>query len=177
MYTYEHACSIKKFISLLANNEKLKEIIIPNFNKLESILADPECELTNQLKINYDLIEVSNSWCFSLSRRAFVQNPIKEIVVESPRAFLHYAHAKEPEAKYFQEILQNSLSPTQVAYFCEYYLRLLNFGIKQHKEKVMCLIGEPNSGKTSLFTPITRIIPARYLLFLFVISCFVFVFN
>ena len=177
MYTYEHACSIKKFISLLANNEKLKEIIIPNFNKLESILADPECELTNQLKINYDLIEVSNSWCFSLSRRAFVQNPIKEIGVESPRAFLHYAHAKEPEAKYFQEILQNSLSPTQVAYFWEYYLRLLNFGIKQHKEKVMCLIGELNSGKTSLFTPITRIIPARYLLFLFVISCFVFVFN
>ena len=61
MYTYEHACSIKKFISLLANNGKLKEIIIPNFNKLESILADPECEFTKQLKINYDLIEVSNS--------------------------------------------------------------------------------------------------------------------
>ena len=26
----------------------------------------------------------------------------------------------------------------------------------------MCLIGEPNSGKTSLFTPISRLIPARY---------------
>ena len=109
MYTYEHACSIKKFISLLAKNEKLKEIIIPNFNKLESILADPECEFTKKLKINYDLIEVSNSWCFSLSRRAFVLNPIKEIGVASPRAFLHYAHTKEPEAKYFQEILENSL--------------------------------------------------------------------
>ena len=27
----------------------------------------------------------------------------------------------------------------------------------------MCLVGEPNSGETSLFTPITRFIPARYI--------------
>ena len=27
----------------------------------------------------------------------------------------------------------------------------------------MCLVGEPNSGKTSLFTPISRLIPARYI--------------
>ena len=168
-YTFEHACSIKKFLSVLANNDQLKEIIITNFNKLESILTDPECEFTKQLRINYDLIEVLNGWCFSLSQRRFVQNPIKEIGKECPRAFVQYPHTKEPEAKYFQEILENSLSPTGVTHFCEYYLRLLNHGIKQHKEKVMCLIGEPNSGKTSLFTPITRIIPARYLLFC---SCF-----
>ena len=50
-----------------------------------------------------------------------------------------------------------------MAHFCEYYIRLLNCGTKQHKERVMCLVGEPNSGKTSLFTPITRFIPARYI--------------
>ncbi|XP_078364026.1 uncharacterized protein LOC144648288 [Oculina patagonica] len=35
---------------------------------------------------------------------------------------------------------------------------------KQHKdgEKVLCLIREPNSGKTSLFTPISHVIPQRY---------------
>jgi len=27
----------------------------------------------------------------------------------------------------------------------------------------MCLIGEPDSGKTSLFTSISRLIPARYI--------------
>ena len=75
MYTFEHACSIKKFLSVLANNDQLKEIIITNFNKLESILADPECEFTQQLRINYDLIEVLDGWCFSLSQRRFVQNP------------------------------------------------------------------------------------------------------
>lgn len=178
MYTFEHACSIKKFLSVLANNDQLKEIIITNFNKLESILADPECEFTRQLRINYDVIEVSNGWCFSLSQRRFIQNAIEEIGNESPRAFVQYSHTKEPEAEYFKEILENSLSPTDVTYFCEYYLRLLNNGIKQHKEKVMCLIGEPNSGKTSLFTPITRIIPTRYFLFLvFFAVTLVFVFD
>ena len=62
-----------------------------------------------------------------------------------------------------------------MTYFCEYYLRLsLNHEIKQYKEKVMCLIGEPNSWKTSLFTPITRIIPARYLLFFLLLFCYLF---
>ena len=50
-----------------------------------------------------------------------------------------------------------------MAHFCKYYIRLLNYRVKQHKEKVMWLIGEPKSGKTSLFTPITRLIPARYI--------------
>ena len=63
MYNFEHACSIKKFLSVLANNDQLKDIIITNFNKLQ------------------------------------------------------YSHTKEPEAKYFQEILENSLSPTGVTYF------------------------------------------------------------
>ena len=48
--------------------------------------------------------------------------------------------------------------------FCKYYLRLFNHGIEQHKENVVCLIGEPNSGKTGLFTPVTGIVPERYLL-------------
>ena len=96
--SFEHACSIKKFLSVLANNDQLKEIIITNFNKLESILVDPEYEFTKQLRINYDLIEVLNGWCFSLSQRRFVPNPINEIGKECPRSFVQYHHSKEPEA-------------------------------------------------------------------------------
>ena len=106
---------------------------------------------------------MSGGWFFSASKREFVQNAIRDVGKESPRAFVEYDHTKTPDAKYFKEILENSLSPSDVSHFCEYYLRLLNYGIKQHKEKVMCLTGAPNSGKTSLFTPMTRIIPARYL--------------
>ena len=108
---------------------------------------------------------MNGGWCFSISQRKFVLHPIKktEIGRESPRAYIDYEHTKTPDPGYFKQILQNSLNKEEMAYFCEYYIRLLNFGTKQHKERVMCLVGEPNSGKTSLFTPITRFIPARYI--------------
>ena len=162
-FTFEHACTVKKFLSVLARNEHLKDRIVTHFSKLESVLVDTECEFTSQLRINYDLIEVSDGWFFCASKRKFVQSAIQDVGKKSPRAFVEYDHAKKPDAKYFKEILENSLSPSDMSHFCEYYLRLLNYGIKHHKEKVMCLIGAPNSGKMSLFIPMTRIIPARYL--------------
>ena len=78
MNTIEHACFIKKILSVLANNDQLKEIIITNVNKLESILADPECVFTKQLRINYDLIEVFKWLVFLATQIIFVQKPIKE---------------------------------------------------------------------------------------------------
>lgn len=164
-YTYQHCCSVKKFLSLLGSNDKFKDTIIKHLNKLVEILGDRECEFMKQLRINYDLIEVNGGWCFSISQRKFVLHPVKDADIgkESPRAYIEYDHNKAPDPGYFKEILQNSLNELEMAHFCEYYIRLLNCRIKQHKEKVMCLIGEPNSGKTSLFTPITRLIPARYI--------------
>ncbi|MCV6576596.1 MAG: DUF5906 domain-containing protein, partial [Cohaesibacter sp.] len=38
------------------------------------------------------------------------------------------------------------------------FLRLLNHNQKRHKEKVPCLIGDTNSGKTSLFQPLLGLI-------------------
>ena len=164
-YTYQHCCSVKKFLSLLGSNDKFKDTIIKHLNKLVDILGDRECEFMKQLRINYDLIEVNGGWCFSISQRKFVLHPVKDADIgkESPRAYIEYDHNKTPDPGYFKEILQNSLNELEMAHFCEYYIRLLNCRIKQHKEKVMCLIGEPNSGKTSLLTPITRLIPARYI--------------
>ena len=162
-YTFQHCCTVRKFLSLLGNSEHFKETIIKHLNKLDSILGDPESEFPRQLKINYDLIEVSDGFCFSISERRFVENAIRDSEVgrETPRAYVEYKHDKVPDPHYFKEILENSLSKTEVQFFCEYFIRLLHCGTKQHKEKVLCLIGEPNSGKTSLFAPITRMIPER----------------
>ena len=52
------------------------------------MLADPECKLTRPIRINCDLIEVSNGWCFSISMRQFEVNPVKEC--ETPRGFIEY---------------------------------------------------------------------------------------
>jgi energy-coupling factor transporter ATP-binding protein EcfA2 len=42
--------------------------------------------------------------------------------------------------------------------FCEDFLRLLHHNQKRHKQKVPCLIGEADSGKTSLFYPLFGLI-------------------
>ena len=142
-YTYQHYCSVKKFLSLLGSNDQFKETIIKHLNKLVEILGDRESDFIKQMRINYDLIEVNGGWCFSISQRKFVSNPIKEsdIGKESPMAFIEYEHTKESDPGYFKEILENSLSQLEIAHFCEYFIRLFNCRIKQHKEKVMCLIG------------------------------------
>lgn len=110
------------------------------------------------LRINYNLFGVNGGWCFSISQRKFVLHPMKntEIGKESLRAYIDYEHTNTPDPGYFKQILQNSLNKEKVAHCCENYIRILNCGTKQVKERVLCLVGEPNSEKTSLFTPITR---------------------
>lgn len=68
-YTFQHCCNVEKFLSLLGNSEYFRETIIKQMKKLDSILGDPESEIADQLRINYDLIEVSGGWCFSVSKR------------------------------------------------------------------------------------------------------------
>lgn len=85
---------------------------------------------------------------------------------QSPRAYVDYEHTKKPDPGNFKQILENSLNELEMVYFCKYFIRLLNCCIKQHKEKVMWLVGELNSGRTSLFTStlnISCLIPARYI--------------
>ena len=72
---------------------------------------------------------------------------------QSPRAYVDYEHTKKPDPGNFKQILENSLNKPKMVYFCKYFIGLLNCCIKQHKEKVMWLVGEPNSGRTSLLHP------------------------
>ena len=72
----------------------------------------------------------------------------------SPRAFCPFDATRVPEPKYLREVLENSLEPQEVAKFCDDFLRLLSYNKKRHRDKVPCLVGDANSGKTSLFFPI-----------------------
>ena len=110
--------------------------------------------------IDYDLIEVNEGKCWSLKARTFVDNAIEEHQIGklSPRAFCPYDSSKEPEPKYFREILENSLGEDDLARFCKDFLGLLNYNKKGHKDRVPCLVGDADSGKTSLFFPILGLI-------------------
>ena len=82
----------------------------------------------------------------------------KDIGQVTPRAFTSYDPTRQPEPKYFKEILENSLPEAEIEEFCEDFLTLLNHNQKKHKDKVSCLTGAANSGKTSLFQPILGLV-------------------
>ena len=124
------------------------------------LLSDPFCELFAPLIINHDLIEVNDGWCWSINRRSFLESAIQDhqIGKVSPGAFCPYDPARDPDPKYFKEVLENSLGEQDLRNFCADFLKLLSYNQKRHKDKVPCLLGDANSGKTSLFFPILGLI-------------------
>ena len=159
-YTYTYKCDVETFVHSLAGNEFFKGRLLKDMKKIIDTLANPFCEVIRPLTVDYNLIEVSDGKCWSLKERRFVENAIdeKEIGHVTPRAFSPFDATKEPEPRYFCEIPENSLTEDETAAFCEDFLRLLNHKQKGHKQKVPCLIGYANSGKTSLFQPLLGLI-------------------
>ena len=159
-YTYSYKCEARAFVNTLATNEFFKSRLLREMKRVIDLLSDPFCELFSPLIINYDLIEVKDGHCWSISRRDFVEDAIEEQQVGkiSPRAFCSFDSARNPDPKYFREVLENSLSPQEVAKFCDDFLKLLLYNKKEHKDKVPCLVGDANSGKTGLFMPILGLI-------------------
>ena len=159
-YTFAYKCEVRVFINSLAANEFFKARLLKDMRKIIDILSDPDCEVIRPISIDYNLIEVDGGHCWSIKGRRFVNDPIadEKMGVISPRAFTRYDPDKEPDPNYFKEILENSLSQAEIREFCEDFLKLLNFNKKCLKDKVPCLIGDANSGKTSLFHPILGIV-------------------
>ena len=159
-YTFAYKCEVCVFINSLAANEFFKARLLKDMRKIIDILSDPDCEVIRPISIDYNLIEVDGGHCWSIKGRRFVNDPIadEKMGVISPRAFTRYDPDKEPDPKYFKEILENSLSQAEIREFCDDFLKLLNFNKKCLKDKVPCLIGDANSGKTSLFHPILGIV-------------------
>ena len=159
-YCYSHKCDVKAFVNSLAANESFKPRLIRDMKTVIGLLSDPDCEVIRPITVDYNLIEVNQGYCWSVAERKFLKDPIpaEKVGIITPRAFSNYDPFKAPNPKYFKEILENSLPETQIALFCEDFLRLLKFNQKKHKERVPCLVGGPDSGKTSLFYPILGII-------------------
>ncbi|CAH3186367.1 unnamed protein product, partial [Porites evermanni] len=100
-----------------------------------------------------------NGWFWSFSEGAFVQGviPESERGITSPRAYVLYDSLQQPDPKYFEQILTNSLPEGQIQQFCADFLAL--FRDKEHKRPVPCAIRASDSGKTSLFSPVFQIVP------------------
>ena len=159
-YTYAYKCEVSAFVNCLAANEYFKGRPLKNMRRVIDTLADPDCEVIRPISVDYNLIEVNAGHCWSIKERRFLESPIPEekIGLVTPRAFSKYDHQRNADPKYFREILENSLTDSDMNEFCEDFLKLLHFNQKRHKDKVPCLIGDANSGKTSLFQPVLGLI-------------------
>ena len=159
-YTYAYKCEVEAYVNGLAANELFKARLLKDMKRVIEILANPFCEVIRPLRVDYNLIEVNDGRCWSIKERRFLDDAIeeKDLGHVTPRAFSTYDAAKEVEPKYFKEILENSLPDAEIGPFCEDFLKLLNHNQKRHKDRVPCLVGAANSGKTSLFQPLLGLI-------------------
>ena len=135
IYTYTYKCEINSFIGALEGNESMKSRLVKYGERIKEKLKNPKSQLIHQLQIMYDLIEINDGWCLSLSQREFVQVPMQKGKV-SPRAFFEFNKNTTPDAKFFQEILKNSLSEEEIGNFCHDFLNLFQHQKKGHKQKV-----------------------------------------
>ena len=119
-FTYAYKCEVKAFINCLAANESFKSRLLQSMRKVIDVLADPDCEVIRPICVDYNLIEVNSGQWWSIKERSFLNSPIPEekIGLVTPRAFVKYESSKEPDAKYFREILQNSLNEAEIGEFC-----------------------------------------------------------
>ena len=158
-FTYYRLCTMESFLNSLLGNAYFKDRLLNHMAKLLAILKHPDCRAISQIDIDRDLVEVNDGWFWSFKRRRFIQHALKESAEQlSPRAFVQYAHNDENDPKYFKEIMTNSLVQADIAALCDDFLKLFQCQAKEHKQKVPCLIGPSNSGKTSLFMATAKII-------------------
>jgi len=159
-YTYFRLCSMESFLNSLLGNAQFKDRLLSNMGKLQVILRHPDCQAISQFEIDRDLVEVNEGWCWSFRRNKFLDQPFNASHAgrTSPRAFISYDHDEEMNPKLFKEILINSLNDVEITSLCEDFLQLFNCDTREHKQKVPCLIGPSNSGKTSLFMATNKII-------------------
>ena len=103
---------MEAFINRLAANETFKDRLLKDMRKVSEILFNPHCEVIRPLCVHYNLID---GQCWSIMDRRLVDNAIadKDIGHITPRAFSPYDPTKEPDPKYFKEILENSVCSTR----------------------------------------------------------------
>ena len=166
-YSFTRYCSVAEFVHASLTNGKIADILAAQVTNVINILSHPACQIIRQLKFNYNLIEVKPTGvCFDIAAKKFIANPFSDNVIgqESPHAFVSYTYREEhvPNPKVFIEGIENSFPDADKwMHFYRKYYQLLCHRRLPLKTKKLCLVGDPNSGKTSWFAPFQGIIPVN----------------
>ena len=70
--TYAKLMDVSSYLNKLLANDAISKHLLKHFKNVENILARPACKMIHQLEFDYNLIKVSNGFCFNISQRAFV---------------------------------------------------------------------------------------------------------
>ena len=152
--TYVRMMDVSTYLNKLLANDALNDDLLRNFQAVERVLSHPAWDIVQQLQFDLDLIEASNGFCFSISKREFVPNaiPASKIGIASPRAFLKYDCSTPPQPRYFEEDILNSFSDLdeRVNFLNKFYQCLFAFKMPQKTRKLVVLIpGKRHGAKCS----------------------------
>ena len=91
---YVYLMDFETYLHKMLVSDELKENIVKYRSAIEALLCHPLCEIIEQLKFDYDLIEVMcpEGTCFKITEQAFINHPIeeKDIGKISPRMYVPY---------------------------------------------------------------------------------------
>ena len=73
VYTFSYKCDVNTFIGTLEGNDCFRTRLIKYGDKVREKLKNPKSQLIRQLEVNYDLIEICDGWCLSMSKREFLK--------------------------------------------------------------------------------------------------------
>ena len=138
--TYAKLMDVSSYLNKLLANDTISKHLLKHFKNVENILAHPACEMIQQLEFDYNLIEVSNGFCFYISQRAFVSNAINESQIGklSPRAYVSYDCSSSPRPGYFREGVLNSFPNEEVRlnFLNKFFQCLVPFKMPQKTRKL-----------------------------------------
>ena len=92
IYSYSYKCGVKAIVNSLAANESVKARLLKETKKVIDLLADPDYEVIRPIVVDYNLIEVNDGYCWSVSERRLLRNaiPVDKVSIVTPRAFSQY---------------------------------------------------------------------------------------
>ena len=165
-FTYVSLMDVSSYLNKLLANDAINEQLVNHFKSVETILSHPACEIVAQIVFDFNLIEVSNGFCFAITTRAFLRNAVREsqICKLSPRAYIPYDCSSPPEPAYFCQGICNSFPDEHVRlnFLNKFFQCLLAHKIPQKTRKLV-VAGPRDSGKTSWAYVFHRIIPPKYI--------------
>ena len=164
-FTYIPLDPVDVYVNKILQYEHIAKDLLGHTKAVTDLLRVNSCTIIQQMKVNYDLIEVLGGKCWKITARRFIDTPYTEDDRGhvSPRMFFPYDSNTNPQPRYFKSSVLNSFPhPTQHTRFLNKWYQLLLHQRMPQKVRKLCTWGPRDSGKTTWIEPLRAIVPLRF---------------